>query len=47
MPLAVAGEHVEPEVGLGVPPDLVDFAGRVPELLDERGLTITRLRRIG
>ncbi|MGN6242345.1 MAG: putative quinol monooxygenase [Motilibacteraceae bacterium] len=27
-------------------PHLVDFAGRIPELLDENGLTITRLRRI-
>jgi quinol monooxygenase YgiN len=27
-------------------PHLVDFAGRLDGLLDEKGLTITRLRRI-
>ncbi|WNV73651.1 putative quinol monooxygenase [Geodermatophilus sp. DSM 44513] len=27
-------------------PHLVEFAGRLEELLDEQGLTITRLRRI-
>ena len=28
-------------------PHLVDFAGRIPELLDEDGLSVNRVRRIG
>ena len=27
-------------------PHLVEFAARIPELLDERGLTVNRVRRI-
>ena len=27
-------------------PHLVDFAARIPELLDENGLTMTRLKRL-
>jgi quinol monooxygenase YgiN len=36
-------EHLDAHLGT---PHLVEFAGRIPELLDENGLTITRLRRI-
>lgn len=36
-------EHLDAHLAT---PHLVEFAGRIPELLDENGLTITRLRRI-
>lgn len=39
-----SGEHLDAHLAT---PHLVDFAERMGGLLDERGLTINRLRRIG
>jgi quinol monooxygenase YgiN len=39
-----SGEHLDAHLAA---PHLVDFAERMGGLLDERGLTINRLRRIG
>ena len=38
-----SGEHLDAHLQT---PHLVEFAGRLEELLDEQGLTINRLRRI-
>lgn len=38
-----SAEHLDAHLAT---PHLVDFAARIPELLDDNGLTITRLRRI-
>jgi len=38
-----SAEHLDAHLAT---PHLVDFAARIPELLDDQGLTITRLRRI-
>ena len=38
-----SGEHLDAHLAA---PHLVDFAGRIPDLLDENGLTVNRVRRI-
>ena len=38
-----SGEHLDAHLGA---PHLVDFAGRMGDLLDENGLTVNRVRRI-
>jgi len=38
-----SGEHLAAHLA---PPHLVEFAGRLPDLLDENGLTVNRVRRI-
>jgi quinol monooxygenase YgiN len=37
------GEHLDTHLAA---PHLVEFAARIPELLDENGLTVNRVRRI-
>ena len=39
-----SGKHLDAHMQT---PHLVDFAGRIGELLDENGLSINRIRRIG
>jgi quinol monooxygenase YgiN len=39
----VSGEHLDTHLAA---PHLVDFAGRLGDLLDESGLTVNRVRRI-
>jgi quinol monooxygenase YgiN len=38
-----SGEHLDAHLAA---PHLVEFAARIPELLDEGGLTVNRVRRI-
>lgn len=38
-----SGEHLDAHLAA---PHLVEFAGRIPDLLDENGLTVNRVRRI-
>ena len=38
-----SGEHLDAHLAA---PHLVEFAGRITELLDEEGLTVNRVRRI-
>ena len=38
-----SGEHLDAHLAT---PHLVEFAGRLPDLLDENGLTVNRVRRI-
>jgi quinol monooxygenase YgiN len=38
-----SGEHLDAHLAA---PHLAEFAARIPELLDERGLTVNRVRRI-
>jgi quinol monooxygenase YgiN len=38
-----SGEHLDAHLAA---PHLVEFAARIPELLDENGLTVSRVRRI-
>jgi hypothetical protein len=40
---AAPGEHLDAHLAA---PHLVEFAARIPELLDEGGLTVNRVRRI-
>ena len=40
----LSGEHVDNHLAA---PHLVDFASKMGELLDENGLTVNRVRRIG
>ena len=37
-----SGEHLDAHLAA---PHLVDFAGRIPELLDDSGLSVNRVRR--
>ena len=39
----VSGEHLDAHLAA---PHLVDFVGKMPDLLDENGLTVNRVRRI-
>jgi quinol monooxygenase YgiN len=38
-----SGEHLDAHLAA---PHLVEFADRIPELLDEKGLTVNRVRRV-